>query len=183
MLQSPPTLFNYVETRYIAFLQQQLIMTSDRLFPWQQQAIIHHSQRLLHSFEHWTGRSLLDEGDSPMEAAQALFEAPFVLVSHGTQPDPIFNYGNRLALELWELDWEDFTRMPSRKTAEQVVQEERANLLAQTATKGFSNFSGVRISSTGKRFKVEDGIIWNVLDEQNQRCGQAAVYSKYIFIK
>ena len=118
-----------------------------------------------------------------MEFAQALFEAPFVLVSHGTQPDPIFNYGNRKALELWKLDWEDFTRMPSRKTAEQVVQQERDRLLAETAAKGFSNYSGIRISSTGKRFKIEDGIIWNVLDEQNQRCGQASVFCKYIFIK
>jgi hypothetical protein len=75
-------------------------MTSDRLFPWQQQAIINHSQRLLHSFQHWTGRSLLDVNGSPVEIAQALFEAPFVLVSHGTEPDPIFNYGNRRALEL-----------------------------------------------------------------------------------
>ena len=157
-------------------------MTRDRLFPWQQQSIISHSQRLLHSYKHWTGRSLLDVNGSSVEIAQALFEAPFVLVSHGTEPDPIFNYGNRRALELWELDWEEFTQMPSRKTAEQVVQSERDRLLAETATKGFSHFSGIRISSTGKRFKIEDGIIWNVLDEQNQRCGQASVFCKYIFI-
>jgi hypothetical protein len=158
-------------------------MSSNLQFPWQQEAIIRHSQRLLYSFQHWTGRSLLDASGSPPEIAQQLFEAPFVLVSHGMEKDPIFNYGNRKALELWELSWEEFTRMPSRKTAELTVQEERDRLLAETTTKGFvSNFSGVRISSTGQRFKIEDGIIWNVLDEQNQRCGQAAVYSKCKFI-
>lgn len=158
-------------------------MSSDLQFPWQQEALIRHSQRLLHSFQHWTGRSLLNASGSPTEIAQQLFEAPFVLVSHGTEPDPVFNYGNRRALELWELDWEQFTRMPSRKTAEPMVQEERDRLLAETAIKGFvSNFSGVRISSTGKRFQIEDGIIWNILDEQNQRCSQAAVYSKCKFI-
>jgi hypothetical protein len=72
--------------------------------------------------------------------------------------------------------------MPSRKTAEPMVQEERDRLLAETASKGFSTFSGVRLSSTGQRFKIEDGLLWNVIDEQNQRCGQAAVYSKCIFI-
>jgi len=72
--------------------------------------------------------------------------------------------------------------MPSRKTAEQVVQEERDRLLAETASKGFSHYSGVRVSSTGKRFYIEDGIIWNIIDEQNQRCGQAAVFSKRKFI-
>jgi len=145
--------------------------------------VIHHSQRLLHSFQYWIGRSLVYASGSPAEIAQQMFEAPFVLVSHGTESDPIFNYGNRRALELWELDWEQFTRMPSRKTAEQVEQEERHRLLVETATKGFvSNFSGVRISSTGQRFAIADGIIWNVLNEQNQRCGQAAVYSKCKFI-
>lgn len=156
-------------------------MTSDRLFPWQQQAIISHSQRLLHSFQHWTGRSLFEVNGSPVEIAQALFEAPFVLVSHGTEPDPIFNYGNRKALELWEFSWEDFTQMPSRKSAEPVTQKERDRLLAEAATKGFSYFSGIRITSTGQRFQIEDGILWNVLDEQ-RRCGQAAVYSKCKFI-
>lgn len=153
-------------------------------FPWQEERVILHSQRLLYSFKYWLGYSLLDISGTPIEIAAALFEAPFVLVSHGTEPDPIFNYGNRRALELWELNWQEFTQMPSRKTAETMVQEERNRLLAETTTKGFvSNFSGVRISSTGKRFKIEDGIVWNVLDENNQRCGQAAVYSKCQFIQ
>lgn len=158
-------------------------MTSDRLFPWQQQAIISHSQRLLHSFQHWTGRSLFEVNGSSVEIAQALFEAPFVLVSHGREPDPIFNYGNRKALELWQVSWQEFTQMPSRKTAEQVVQEERDRLLSEAATKGFSYFSGIRITSTGQRFHIEDGILWNVLDDRDRQCGQAAVYSKCRFIK
>ena len=116
-----------------------------------------------------------------MEIAQALFEAPFVLISHGREPDPIFNYGNRKALELWQFSWDDFTQMPSRKCVEPVIQEERDRLLAEAATKGFSYFSGIRITSTGQRFQIEDGILWNVLDEQ-RRCGQAAVYSKCKFI-
>ncbi|MCV3215089.1 MEKHLA domain-containing protein [Plectonema radiosum NIES-515] len=157
-------------------------MSSVSQFPWQQEAIIHHSQRLMYSFKHWTGRCLLDVSGTPKEIAQALFEAPFVLISHGIEADPIFNYGNRKALQLWELSWSEFTKMPSRQSAEEVVQEERDRLLAEAATKGFSNFSGVRITSTGKQFQIQDGILWNLLNEQNQHCGQAAVYSKCKFI-
>lgn len=157
-------------------------MFSDIQFPWQQEAVIRQSQRLLYSFQYWLGNSLLDVSGSPEEIAQALFEAPFVLVSHGTQADPIFNYGNRKALELWQLSWEEFTCMPSRKTAQEVVQQERNRLLAETTSKGFSNFSGVRITSTGQRFQIEDGILWNLLDENYQFCGQAAVYSNCKFI-
>ncbi|MCU0517594.1 MAG: MEKHLA domain-containing protein [Oscillatoria sp. Prado101] len=151
-------------------------MSDGTQLPWQDSAVIIQSQRLLRSFQHWTGKVLLDVAGEPVEIARALFEAPFVLASHGMEPDPIFYYGNRRALELWELDWEQFTRMPSRQTAEPVEQEERYRILAETASKGFvSNYRGVRISSTGKRFFVEDVIVWNVLDEQNQMCGQAAV--------
>ncbi|WP_414583472.1 MEKHLA domain-containing protein [Scytonema sp. PCC 10023] len=157
-------------------------MDSDIQLPWQQERVIRHSQRLMQSFYYWTGRSLLYANGSPQEIAQALFDAPFVLVSHGTQSDPIFNYGNRRALQLWELSWEKFTQMPSRQTAQEVVQEERNRLLSDTATKGFSNFSGVRITSTGKRFEIQDGILWNVIGEENQMFGQAAVYSKCKFI-
>ncbi len=158
-------------------------MTSIIEFPWQQEAIIRHSQRLINSFQHWTGDYLLDVNGVPQETAKALFEAPFVLVSHGTESDPIFNYGNRKALELWEFSWEEFTRMPSRKSAEEVVQEERDRLLSEAATKGFiTNYSGIRTSSTGKRFYIKDTILWNILDEQNQHCGQAAFFSNWKFI-
>ncbi|MBD2506023.1 MEKHLA domain-containing protein [Nostoc muscorum FACHB-395] len=158
-------------------------MTSIIEFPWQQEAIIHHSQCLIKSFHHWTGNFLLDVNGVPQEIAQLLFEAPFVLVSHGTESDPIFNYGNRKALELWELSWQEFTRMPSRQSAEEVVQEERDRLLSEAATKGFiKNYSGIRTSSTGKRFYIEDTILWNVLDEHNQQCGQAAFFSNWKFI-
>jgi MEKHLA domain len=157
-------------------------MTNTIQFPWQQEAIARHSQRLLHSYQHWTGTSLLNVSGISEKIAQALFEAPFVLVSHGTEADPIFNYGNRKALQLWELSWEEFTKMPSRQSAEKIVQEERDRLLAEAASKGFSNYSGVRITSTGKRFQIQDGILWNLIDEQNQRCGQASVFCQYKFI-
>ena len=121
-------------------------------------------------------------GFSSNEIAQALFEANFALVSHGIEADPIFNYGNRKALQLWELSWEDFTAMPSRKSAQKVVQEERNRLLAETTAKGFSHYSGVRISNTGKYFHIEDGILWNLLDANNEYCGQAAIFSNYKFI-
>lgn len=115
-------------------------MTSAIKFPWQQEAIILHSQYLINSFQHWMGNSLLDTNGSPLETAQALFEAPFALVSHGTESDPIFNYGNRKALELWELSWEEFTIIPSRKSAEELVQEESDRLLKEAANKGLAIF-------------------------------------------
>jgi hypothetical protein len=102
-------------------------LSSEPKFPWKNSQVIQHSQRLLKSFQHWTGRSLLNRSTLNLSEnllaerlerlAQDLFEAPFVVVSHGMESDPIFNYGNRQALDLWELDWQSFTQMPSRQSA------------------------------------------------------------------
>lgn len=158
-------------------------MIAESIYPWQQDKIVCHSQLMMSSFERLTGCTLLNFTGSNTDIAQALFEAEFALVSHGIESDPIFNYGNRKALQLWELSWEEFTSMPSRKSAQEVVQEERNRLLAETTAKGFSNFSGVRITNSGKLFYIEDGIIWNLLDTENQYCGQAAIYSNYKFLE
>ena len=72
--------------------------------------------------------------------------------------------------------------MPSRQSAEEVVQEERNRLLQETEAKGFCNYSGVRISSTGKRFQIKNGIIWNLVDDQNQHCGQASIFSNTVWL-
>ncbi len=140
---------------------------------WQLQ----HAQRLIASFQRWTGKALV-------ETPEALFEAAFVVVSHGTEPDPIFNYGNHQALTLWEMDWKTFTQTPSRKSAEFMSQAERSRLLAQAKIQGYiSDYRGIRISSTGKRFWIDDVILWTVLDELNQPCGQAATFSSWTFVK
>jgi hypothetical protein len=147
---------------------------------WAQASIIMWSQRLLDSFSHWTGKELLARGGSVSEQACRLFLSPSVVVSHGLEADPILNYGNQAALDLWEMTWEELTRTPSRRTAEPVSQEERTRMLRIVEKQGyFDRYRGVRISATGRRFLVEEAIVWNVMDEQGQRIGQAATFSRW----
>jgi hypothetical protein len=75
-----------------------------------------HVQLLLDSFAQLLGRELIPREGSAAEQAEQLFQAPFVVVSHGTEADPILNYGNAAALALWEMSWEAFTQTPSRLT-------------------------------------------------------------------
>ncbi len=156
--------------------------------PWQQETVIRRTQLILNSFEHWLGHSLFaqfgvtDVKIDPKEVSKQLFEADFIVASHGTQSDPIFNYGNQKALELWELTWSEFTQTPSRETAEAIEQEERDRLLAETTEKGFSYFSTIRITKTGKRFKINNGIVWKVIDQQQVYQGKAACFSDFYFL-
>ena len=151
---------------------------------WQQPSIIQWTQLLLDSYRHWMKQELIDRGVTFSEQSHQLFESSFVVVSHGMQNDPILNYGNRTALALWEMSWEELTSTPSRLTAEPPNQEERAQMLERAAQYGFiDDYRGIRISKTGKRFLVEQALVWNVVDDQGQKQGQAATFSKWSFLK
>ena len=135
---------------------------------------------LLDSYAFWLKRELIARTGSMDQQGRTLFAAPFVVVSHADSPDPILNYGNRQALDLWEMSWPEFTATPSRLTAEPVNRDERARTLRQVAAHGFiTDYQGVRISRTGRHFLVEGAIVWNVLDEHRNTRGQAASFSQW----
>ena len=137
-------------------------------------------QWLLDSHASWLKRELIDRTGSMDEQGRRLFLAPFVVVSHAESPDPILNYGNREALDLWEMTWAEFTATPSRLTAEPVNRDERARTLQRVAAHGFiTDYRGVRISRTGRRFLVERATVWNVLDQHGNKRGQAATFSQW----
>lgn len=95
----------------------------------------------------------------------------------------MLNYGNRAALALWEMPWDELTRTPSRLTAEPVAREERARLLAEVTAHGhIANYAGVRISKTGRRFRIQQAIVWNLLDEAGGHYGQAAMFDRWEFL-
>ena len=145
--------------------------------------IISHSKLLYDSFASVTGRTLLEGQFTPEEIAGQLYEAPFVLLSHGTQPDPIFNYANKTAQRLWEMDWQQFTQLPSRLSAEPVAVAERQAMLEEAKRKGYiSDYNGVRISSTGRRFIIKDAILWNIYDSAGTYQGQAATFKEWEFL-
>ncbi len=142
-----------------------------------------HVSLLFSSFKHWTGRDIIAERESLEQQARELFYAPFAVASHDTSEDPILNYGNQTALDLWDASWEDFTCMPSRQTAEPMTQEERKHLLAQVTAYGFiDQYQGVRISAKGRRFKIEKATVWNLINEAGEYCGQAAMFRDWRYI-
>jgi len=139
-----------------------------------------HVVRLLQSYLRWTGRELIPP---EKERAMALFYQPFVVLSHGTQDDPVLNYGNQAALDLWEMTWEEFINMPSRLTAEPVNREDRERLLEEVRRNGYiDTYRGVRISGSGRRFLIERGTVWNIVDENNKYAGQAATFSRWVYL-
>lgn len=132
------------------------------------------------SYERLTGRALVaGEGD----VVEALWAAPLAIVAHGTEADPVFFFGNRAALALFEMAFDRFTRLPSRHSAEPLLREERAHLLERVTRDGIiTDYAGVRISATGKRFRITKADVWNLTDVDGVPAGQAAAFSDWVFV-
>ena len=145
--------------------------------------VVEWTQYVLDSYVRLVKQELITRGGTPQEQAERLFTSPLVVASHGLEEDPILNYGNQAALDLWEMDWEQFTKTPSRLTVEPVNREERARMLAQAKTHGYiSDYQGIRISRSGKRFFVERATVWTIQKPDGTPLGQAAMFSSWTYL-
>lgn len=128
---------------------------------------------IFESYQRLTGKPLLATHFSP----QAMWTAQRAIVAHGTESDPVFFYGNRTALELFEMTLDEFIRLPSRLSAEPLAQEARAVLMNEVTRMGYvDNYCGMRISSRGHRFLIQNGTVWNLIDASGVYRGQAATF-------
>jgi PAS domain-containing protein len=123
------------------------------------------------------GKELVSVGQD----AHWLYElAPFALLAHNTDPDPRFIYANRTAQSCFEYSWDEFVQLPSRLSAEAPDRLERQRQLEQVARKGYvSDYRGVRISGTGRRFWIENAVIWQLQDASGKVHGQAALFDSW----
>lgn len=138
---------------------------------------------LIASYKNWTGSELVNISDDPVKDAEQIFNAPFAVMSHDTSDDPLFNYANKTTLDLFEMGWSEFIGLPSRKSAEPVSQHDRTKLLEKVITQGFvDNYTGIRISASGKRFRIKNAVIWNVMDDTGRLLGQAAAFSEWEYL-
>jgi len=126
------------------------------------------------SHERLTGRALVDAPD----LADALWNAPLAVVAHGTEADPLFFFGNRAALTAFGASLDQFVGMPSRLSAEAPDRAERQALLDRVTAQGFiDDYAGVRVRLDGRRFRIENATVWNLIDAEGRRHGQAAAFA------
>ncbi len=111
-------------------------------------------------------------------AAWLYNEAPFVVLAHNTESDPIFTYANRAAQLCFEYSWEEFTSLPSRLSAEAPDRADRQTLLDEVTRNGFTTgYRGMRIAKSGRRFLIERATVWQLVDADGIVRGQAATFA------
>ena len=129
---------------------------------------------LASSYRRLLGRSLVPED---ADAAWLYGEAPFAVLAHDSAADPCFVYANRAAQSCFGYAWDEFIGMPSRLSAEAPDRAERARLLETVARDRFvMGYAGLRIAKDGRRFRIADGIIWQLIDSDGINRGQAATF-------
>ncbi len=126
------------------------------------------------SFSRLSGAPLC-EGD--------VWNAPLAVVAHDTQDPPLFFYGNRMALDLFRMTPAQFIGLPSYRSAEPALRDERAAMLAMLeAHDVVTGYRGIRVAADGTRFCIEDAVIWNLVDDTGLRHGQAAAFDRWTML-
>ena len=102
------------------------------------------------------------------------------VLAHNTAPDPRFIYANRAAQTAFDYDWDEITSLASRLSAEPVDRDDRQRLLDIVARHGFAEgYSGIRIAKSGRRFLIEEGVVWQLIDRDGAVRGQAATFAHW----
>lgn len=124
-----------------------------------------------------TGKRLTPQGRG---ARWLYYQAPFAVLAHDVGTDPRFIYGNRAAQACFEYAWDELVGLPSRLSAEAPERAERQRLLNAVRRDGLvTGYRGLRIARSGRRFWIDDGVIWQLIDEQGVARGQAALFSSW----
>lgn len=136
---------------------------------------------ILDSYRQFVQRELLPHSASVSHLARELYHVPFVVLAHDDAPDPVFFYANLQAQQLFEMTWQEMVCLPSRLSAEPLAREERQRLLDRVASHGYiDDYSGIRISRTGKRFRIERATVWNLVAGNETVVGQAAAFGSWL---
>lgn len=136
---------------------------------------------ILRNHRHWTGRELVEVAAGE-DAVEKLFHAPRVVLAALGPPasDHVFCYANAAGLAAFETTWEGLVGLPSSASAEPVHRDERRRLLDEVGRRGFiENYSGIRISRRGRRFRILRATVFNLLDNRGAYAGQAATFTEW----
>lgn len=137
---------------------------------------------LLGSYRSLVGRPLVDDaaGEEEPTATWLYRNAPFCLLAHDGGADPRFIYANAAAQRCFGYGWDEFTRLPSRLSAEAPDRSERQRFLDAVARNGFiDDYRGIRVAKSGRRFWIERAVVWELLDPHGARHGQAAMFRSW----
>lgn len=137
-----------------------------------------HALLLNESYRRWYGEYLVAEQD-PGLVLEAINADERVIVSHGLEEEPIFNYGNVRALFLFACGLDEFLRLPSKSTVREEDLVARQALHRAVEANGCADYSGVRLAQNGKAWLIESGRVWQLVDNLGRIHGHGACFTDW----
>jgi MEKHLA domain len=133
-----------------------------------------------------TGQSLFDRMDGVETVAQVHRSTRYAVLSHGTQPDPIYCYFNDGALLTFQWPESEIYQKPSRYSAPAGPEREDRQVQIETAAQQGDIArvipSAIRQTKTGEVFELVNVLLWNVYDDHDggggERVGQTALFDR-----
>ncbi|MFT5206915.1 MAG: hypothetical protein ACI9CF_000656 [Candidatus Omnitrophota bacterium] len=138
---------------------------------------------ILDNYKKCFGHELIPTQKNALDLALQLSKAPVPCMSSNNASNPLLNYANERALGLWELSWDELVHMPGNQTAEPGDRNARQQFLDKVREQGFvDDYAGIRISSSGRLFKIKNAKVWNLLGSNEEYLGQAATFKQWEYI-
>jgi hypothetical protein len=131
------------------------------------------------SLHQFYGKSLYEELslDGP---EQVHVNEQHVVISHGNQDDPIYNYANQAGLLFFGYREEEFVQLPSRYSApDGALRDDRSIIVQHVLDHGWSIIpQAIRQTKSGDCYFVHRILYFNVYDDEGSRIGQAATFDR-----
>ena len=122
----------------------------------------------------------LSQSDHPaVRSAEDVDESTrFAVLSHGNQPDPVYNYINTAGHEIFRWPKEIYYRLPSRYSApDGALRNNRAQQIAATVVDDVTYIpEAVRVRYPNKTVIIREAVLWNVYDDAGYRVGQTVLF-------
>lgn len=106
----------------------------------------------------------------------------FVVLSHGNQTDPIYNYENAAGFRVFRWPAERYYKLPSRYSApEGANRQAREAMIDSTVAQDVIYIDeAVRVRYPNATVTLRDAILWNVYDDDGNRVGQTALFDEIL---
>lgn len=135
------------------------------------------------SLERITGKTLYET--IHVETAQQVHENErYAVLSHDTAGDPVYNYGNRAAVEVFKWPEDEFYQLPSRYSApDGTIRNSRSTDIQDAIDSDLKTIAlAIRQTKHGELFQLTDVMLWNVYDDDGHRVGQTAIYDRNLVV-
>lgn len=105
-----------------------------------------------------------------------LHHAPYPLFAYDGNDSPKYTYMNLAAQRLFKVTQEEVEHLSVTETTAETLRKNLLNFILEVKSKKrYVSYSGLRITTTGEQFRLENAYLWAIYNNQKQYIGQGCM--------